>query len=62
MKSFTLEAAEREAITRALRETKGNVTNAARLLEISRPGLYQKIKNYDIDAKAFKAKSELAST
>ena len=36
--------AERELIDRALRETHGNVTHAARLLKISRKGLQLKMK------------------
>jgi DNA-binding NtrC family response regulator len=35
---------ERELIERALRETHGNVTHAARLLKISRKGLQLKMK------------------
>ena len=35
---------ERELIDRALRETHGNVTHAARLLKISRKGLQLKMK------------------
>jgi DNA-binding NtrC family response regulator len=35
---------ERELIDRALKETHGNVTHAARLLKISRKGLQLKMK------------------
>ena len=39
---------ERRLITRALQETGGNRTHAARLLEISHPSLLSKIKVYGI--------------
>jgi two-component system response regulator AtoC len=40
---------EKKLITRALKETGGNRTQAARLLEISHPSLLTKIKFYNID-------------
>jgi two-component system response regulator AtoC len=40
---------EEKLITRALKETGGNRTQAARLLEISHPSLLSKIKTYKID-------------
>jgi len=40
---------EKNLITRALNETEGNRTRAARLLEISHPSLLTKIKAYGID-------------
>jgi len=40
---------EKELITKALIETGGNRTHAAKLLEISHPSLLSKIKAYDID-------------
>ena len=40
---------EKDLITRALSETRGNRTRAARLLEISHPSLLSKIKTYEID-------------
>ena len=40
---------ERKFITRALEETGGNRTQAARLLEISHPSLLTKIKAYNIN-------------
>ena len=50
---FSLKAAqkmmEERLITRALKETGGNRTQAARLLEISHPSLLTKIKLYNID-------------
>jgi two-component system response regulator AtoC len=39
---------EQRLITRALQETGGNRTHAARLLEISHPSLLSKIKVYGI--------------
>ena len=42
-------AVEKSLITRALKETEGNRTQAARLLEISHPSLLTKIKAYGID-------------
>jgi two-component system response regulator AtoC len=52
-RSFSLKTAredlERKMIIKALVETKGNRTHAARLLEISHPSLLSKIKAYDID-------------
>lgn len=40
---------EKDLITRALHETDGNRTRAARLLEISHPSLLSKMKAYEID-------------
>jgi two-component system response regulator AtoC len=40
---------EEDMITRALRKTKGNRTQAAKLLEISHPSLLSKMKMYKID-------------
>ncbi len=40
---------EEDMITRALRSTKGNRTQAAKLLEISHPSLLSKMKAYGID-------------
>ena len=40
---------EKDLITRALQETGGNRTQAARLLEISHPSLLSKMKAYEID-------------
>jgi len=40
---------EKDLITRALQETGGNRTRAARLLEISHPSLLSKMKTYKID-------------
>jgi len=43
-------ALEKELIVKALKETGGNRTQAARLLEISHPSLLSKIKAYKIEA------------
>lgn len=48
MKEFSLEAAEREFILRALRETGWQRTRAAMLLGITRATLHAKLKRYDI--------------
>jgi len=42
-------AMEAELIRRALKKTKGNRSQAARLLEISHPALLSKIKEYGVD-------------
>lgn len=46
--SGSLQSAERDEINRVLQETGWNVSSAARLLGISRSGLYTKIKEYDL--------------
>jgi len=50
---YSLKAAqkvlERELITKALNQTGGNRTQAARLLEISHPSLLSKMKAYNIE-------------
>jgi two-component system response regulator HydG len=45
----TFDQAERDLVVRALRESNGNKSQAAELLGISRPRLYKKIEQYDID-------------
>ncbi|MEN1967864.1 sigma 54-interacting transcriptional regulator [Lentibacillus sp. N15] len=44
-----MHSTEKDMIISALRETKGNKTKASKLLGISRPWLYKKIKRYGID-------------
>jgi len=46
---LTLEAAERLAISRALRVAKGNRAKAAQLLQIERHRLYRKIRLYRLE-------------
>ncbi len=44
------EAADRKAIKRAIAQTEGNISSAAKLLGISRPTLYDLLKQYDLQA------------
>jgi len=44
----SLEAVERQTIKRAILAEKGNMTRVARVLGISRPTLYRKMKQYEI--------------
>ncbi len=44
------EVADRRAISRAIQRTEGNISNAAKLLGISRPTLYDLLKQYEIQA------------
>lgn len=45
---LSLKEAEMEAIKRALRQTEGNLSKAASLLQIGRTTLYRKIQEYDM--------------
>jgi two-component system, NtrC family, response regulator len=40
--------ADRKAIKRAISRTEGNISSAAKLLGISRPTLYDLLKQYDL--------------
>ena len=42
------EQADRKAIRRAISRTEGNISGAAKLLGISRPTLYDLLKQYDM--------------
>jgi two-component system NtrC family response regulator len=42
------EAADRKAIKRAIARTEGNISSAAKLLGVSRPTLYDLMKQYDL--------------
>ncbi len=42
------EIADRKAIKRAISRTEGNISGAAKLLGISRPTLYDLLKQYDL--------------
>ncbi len=46
----TLQEAERDMISRALREARGNIASAARLLRVSRSTLYRKLAGYGLGA------------
>jgi len=45
---FSLEIIEREAVRNALERSEGNISEAAKLLDISRTTLYSKIKKHDL--------------
>jgi DNA-binding NtrC family response regulator len=49
--NLNLEEMEKSFIQRALKLTEGNVTDAAKLLGISRRTLHRKIKTYNLDSK-----------
>lgn len=55
----TLEQAEKEHIVNILRETLGNITLAAKILDIGRNTLYRKIEKYGIDCSEFEQCSEM---
>ena len=44
------EATDRKVIRHALARSEGNISNTAKLLEISRPTLYDLLKQYDLHA------------
>jgi DNA-binding NtrC family response regulator len=45
---FSIEEYERRAVQKAITLAKGNISQAARLLKISRSTLYKKLKKYNI--------------
>jgi DNA-binding NtrC family response regulator len=49
--SFDLEAAEREAIQRALAHHKGNISHAAASLGLTRPALYRRLERHGISSR-----------
>ncbi len=53
--NFSIEQSEKEAIIRALKQTKGVKKDAAELLGISRRAIQYKSKKYDLDAADFKS-------
>lgn len=46
---LTLEQVEKQHIIKVIKETKGNLTSAAKILDIGRNTLYRKIEKYNID-------------
>jgi DNA-binding NtrC family response regulator len=55
--SRTLEATERAALVRVLRETKGNKDRAARILGVSRSTVYEMIRRHAVGEEEWKAPS-----
>lgn len=53
----TLEDAERRHVIEILREVRGNITYASRILEISRPTLRSKIEKYGIDLSEWRSET-----
>jgi len=53
--NFSIEQSEKEAIIRALKQTKGVKKDAAELLGISRRAIQYKSKKYDLDSSQFKS-------
>lgn len=53
--NFSIEQSEKEAIIRALKQTKGVKKDAAELLGISRRAIQYKSKKYDLDSSEFKS-------
>jgi two-component system, NtrC family, response regulator len=48
------ERAERSALVEALVRTRGNITQASRLLAVSRPTLHGLIADYEVNARDFR--------
>ncbi len=55
-KQFSLKAAERELIARALKESGGRRTQAAAMLGITRTTLHDKLKRYDIQSPSIRGR------
>lgn len=55
--AINLENLEELHITNVLIRVRGNISHASELLGISRPGLYSKMRRYQINAKEFKQKA-----
>ena len=49
-----LRDAEQKFLVRALKESKGNLNQAAKMMEVDRKTIYRKIEEYDIDVSKFK--------
>jgi len=45
---FSLDIIEKEAVRKAMEKAGGNISDAAKLLQISRTTLYSKIKKHDL--------------
>jgi transcriptional regulator of acetoin/glycerol metabolism len=50
---------EKQAIEEALRQTRGNVRDAASMIGLSQATIYRKIKRYDIDLDIFSGDSKI---
>ena len=50
-KVMSMSEAEGQAIQKAINECSGNLTEAAKILEIGRATLYRKVKQYSIDVR-----------
>jgi DNA-binding NtrC family response regulator len=58
IEGFNLEQLEKQAILEAIEFTKGNLTEALKLLGIARQTLYRKVEYYNIDVKAIRGKND----
>ncbi len=62
IEDFSLEKAERELISRALKETGWQKTKTASLLGITRATLYAKVKQYNIEKGRFTEDEEMENS